>query len=200
MKALASLSALGLLALGVAGCGEAPPATAQGAPAGQQNAPPVTQADSVQLVFEREVFRYPSFARRNPFAPITAESAGPRFEDMELRMVILFEGGPGSIATLSARGGDGTTYRVREGDRLGNMRVVSIRLREIVVDVEEFGGRERRVLELRREEPTARLGDVPADTIGSDTIPPATVSPAPMGAPPPDTTVSIPGNRNGGSA
>jgi hypothetical protein len=188
-----------LAAAGVLGaCSEAPDASAQGAPAAQQGAPPQAAADTFQLVFEREVFSYPSFQRRNPFAPITAETAGPRFEDLELQMVIVFEDGGGSVATLAVRGGQqragARSYRVREGDVLGNVRVVAIRLREIVVDVDEFGGRERRVLELRRSEPEARVDDAAPDTVP----PPDTtgVAPDPIL---PDTTVSIPGDRNGGS-
>jgi hypothetical protein len=191
--------AIGLVAAAstLSACSEAADASAQGAPPTQQGAPPQA-GDTLQLVFEREVFAYPSFQRRNPFAPITAETAGPRFEDLQLQMVILFEEGGGSVATLAARGqqqgASARSYRVREGDVLGNMRVVAIRLREIVLDVDEFGGRERRVLELRRAEPEARVDDVPPDTVP----PPDTTGIAPDSIIP-DTTVSIPGDRNGGS-
>lgn len=206
---LLALAALGVV---VSGCGEAPVADAFPSPQGQQAAPPVAGLpDTIQLNFEREVFSYPSFQRRNPFAPVTAETSGPRFEDLELQMVIVFQDGQGSIATLAPRGSGGrtgaaaTSYRVREGDVIGNMRIVAIRLREIVVDVEEFSGTERRVMELRRAAPEATTsGDEPP---AGDTVPPAqpdTIPPDTTGAgnapPPPDTTASTPGNRNGGSA
>jgi len=159
--------------------------------------------DTIQLVFEREVFSYPAFQRRNPFTPLTGDTDGPRFEEMELQMVILVEDGPGSVATLGVRGSGaqraaGRTYRVREGDVLGNMRIRTILLREVVVEVDEFGQRDTRVLELRRQEPEAT---------GTDTVPdPPPPGPTPGGtdaAPPvtpPDTTTTPAGNWNGGSA
>ncbi len=194
------LGAVALLAMAslLPGCSDAPEATAQGAPTGQQGAAPPAAADTFQLVFEREVFAYPAFQRRNPFAPITAETAGPRFEDLELQMVVLFEGGEGSVATLAVRGAGqqraaARTFRVREGQAIGNMRIVAIRLREVVIDVDEFGGRERRVLELRRAEPEARVEDALPDT-----VPPPDTTGVQPDTILPDTTVSIPGDRNGG--
>jgi hypothetical protein len=200
VRALGSVLALAGLALVVAACGEAPDATAQGAPAGQ-TPPPSASADTFQLVFEREVFNYPSFQRRNPFAPLTGDESGPRFEEVELQMVILFQDGPGSIATLAARGGTAQqraaarTWRVREGDVIGNMRIVAIRLREVVIEVDEFGQRETRVLELRRSMPEADTDDDP---------PPTPPPPPPPDTIPPDTTLalataSISGTWNGGS-
>jgi hypothetical protein len=200
-----ALALAGMVVL--SGCEVPPEASAQGA-TGQARAaspaPGAAGADTVQLVFEREVFSYPAFDRRNPFAPVTGDLDGPRFEDLELQMVILVEDGPGSVATLGIRGSGGQraaggrTFRVREGDVLGNMRIRTIRLREIVMEVDEFGQRETRVLELRRQEPEAT---------GSDTIPdPPPPGPEPGGtdaAPPvtpPDTTATPAGNWNGGSA
>ncbi len=194
----------GLLAM--AGCEVPPEAGAQAAPAQQETMTPlppeVINGDTIQLVFEREVFTYPGFQRRNPFAPLTGQTDGPRYEDLELRMVILVEDGPGSVATLALRGTGGgqqaRTFRVREGDVLGNMRVRTIRLREILVDVDEFGQRETRVMELRRQEPEAVGGDAPPDApppdttgAGGDMAPPDVIIP--------DTTLMLSGTGNGGS-
>lgn len=196
----------GLVAL--AGCEVPPEADAQAAPAQQEPMTPpppeVINGDTIQLVFEREVFTYPTFQRRNPFAPLTGQTDGPRYEDLELRMVILVEDGPGSVATLALRGSGGgqqsgaRTFRVREGDVLGNMRIRTIRLREIVVDVDEFGQRDTRIMELRRQEPEAVGGDAPPDApppdttnAGGDMPPPDVIIP--------DTTLMISGNGNGGS-
>ncbi|TVP42530.1 MAG: hypothetical protein EA350_15430 [Gemmatimonadales bacterium] len=189
----------------IAGCEVPPSVSAQETPAQQEATapPPPLNLDTLQLVFEREVFQYPSFQRRNPFAPLTEVTDGPRFEEVELRMVILAADGIGSMATLGLRGADGSragagarSFRVREGDVIGNMRIRAIRLREIVVEVDEFGQRDTRVLELARHEPEARGTDTvpgppPPDTVGGDAAtPPVT---------PPDTTDTISGNRNGGS-
>ena len=42
------------------------------------------------------------------------------------------------------------TYRVRRGDRLGNIRILQIQGTRVVVEVEEFGMREQRIMELQR--------------------------------------------------
>jgi hypothetical protein len=198
--------AAGLFVL--AGCEVPPDAGAQAAPSQQMPTTPpppeIINGDTIQLVFEREVFNYPAFQRRNPFAPLTTDTDGPRFDEVDLRMVILVEDGPGSVATLALRGAGSAqaqgprTFRVREGDVLGNMRIRTIRLREIVVDVDEFGQRETRVLELRRQEPEATGGDTPPDApppdttgAGGDTSPPDVIIP--------DTTLVISGPGNGGS-
>jgi len=129
-------------------------AEAQQSPPGGADA----QADTVELIFEREVFEYPTFQRRNPFRPLTGDDAGPRFEEMALQGVILSSDGVGSVALLGPRGAaaGSRNWRVREGDVLGNMRVLAIRQREILVEVDEFGVRESRILELRRTEPEAQ--------------------------------------------
>ena len=103
--------------------------------------------DSIQLVFEREVFTYPSFERRNPFRPLTGEEdLGPRFEDMILLGVVLSPRSEASIAVLGARPPGATgdqppsrIFRLRSGESLGNVRVLEIRRREVVFAVEDFG-------------------------------------------------------------
>ncbi len=155
-------------------------------PLAQEAPPPAVRNDTVQLVFEREVFAYPGHARRNPFRPLTgAADTGPRFEELWL-MGTMVDPAPGASVALLGRIGaggaaGGTTYRLRVGERIGNVRVVEIRNREIIVEVEEFGMRERRTLEQRRTAPQATGGDAPpAD-------PPARDDQADTTTPPPDT-------------
>lgn len=124
---------------------------------GQDDAPP---RQDTNLVFEREVFSYPSFERRNPFATLLANPAGgPRFEQMRLEGIIYSEDPSLSVALLSAgRMGApsadapgravGQSTRVRVGERWGNVRIREIRRSQIVVDVEEFGLIERRTMDL----------------------------------------------------
>lgn len=119
----------------------------------QEPAPP-QQAEPTELVFEREVFDYPSYERRNPFEPLTSTTSGPRFEQIRLRGVIYSPDPRRSVALLSAgdaQGGNGgQTRRIRVGESWGNVRVLEIHRDEIVVEVEEFGLMERRVLQLDR--------------------------------------------------
>ena len=119
--------------------------------------PPPQRPDTTQLVFEREVFSYPSYERRNPFAPLLGEDeSGPRFE--EIRLVgILFSTDPDrSVATLGpkpgmAQGGEGGRYyRVRRGDTLGRMRILEIQQSRVVLEVEEFGMTEQQIMEMPR--------------------------------------------------
>jgi len=125
--------------------------------AGAAQAPP----DSTALSFEREVFTYPQYARRNPFAPLlSAEGGGPRFERLVL-LGILYSSEGGSSVALFGEGTrttvsptevavevTGATYRLRVGERVGNTRVLEIRRYEVVVEVEEFGLTERRTMAL----------------------------------------------------
>lgn len=151
---------------------------------GQQGTdpPPPTSPpsqDTIQLVFEREVFSYPSGARRNPFRPLTGPGdAGPRFEELVLLGAIQSLDPASSVALLAVGSGGvpEQTYRLRVGQRLGNIRVVEIRSsREIVVVVDEFGLQERRMMEVRRTAPEAAGppgGGPPVQDQQSDTIPP----------------------------
>ena len=129
-------------------------------------APLPEDPDTVQLVFEREVFNYPSHVRRNPFRPLTGVSdAGPRFEELRLLGVIVSSEPGGSVALVGVAGTTepgAATQRLRVGQTLGNIRVLEIRPREMDVEVEEFGLRERVTMRLQRTAPEA-AGDPGTD-------------------------------------
>ena len=131
-------------------------------PVAAQDAPPAPPADPsvppTELVFDREVFDYPTYERRSPFRPLVGDTAsGPRFEQVRLRGIIWSADPARSVALFSGaptQGGSGSgvigTRRLRRGETWGNMRVVEIQQNRVVVDVNEFGLTERRVLELTR--------------------------------------------------
>ena len=136
----------------------------QDAPAQQ---PPGQLGDSLALAFEREVFTYPSYARRNPFKTlVSAEGGGPRFESLLLLGVLyspfagesiaLFGEGSRSVnptdqsVTVDITGG---TYRVREGATLGNLTVSKIDRLGVTIELIEFGLTESRTLLLPRAVP-----------------------------------------------
>jgi len=145
------LALTGLLAMAAA------PAMAR-AQAPGQNPPP---ASETELVFEREVFQYPSFPRSNPFTRLDASNAGgPRFEQLSLIGVMYSDDPSASVAVLSTGGvqiaEDGTTspvagdaYYLRAGQRLGNVTIIEVHRERVVVDVEEFGLSDRRTLEFQ---------------------------------------------------
>jgi hypothetical protein len=123
----------------------------------QEETPPVPMGDP-RLIFEREVFDYPTFQRRNPFQSLLGTDEGPRFEQMRLEGIIysddsrlslaLLSAGRGAVRGAAGQGAVGRATRLHEGDRWGNVRVVEIRRNQVVVDVEEFGMTERRTMDL----------------------------------------------------
>jgi len=137
---------LGLLALPWGGAMEA-----------QQ--PPPPPADTAALVFQREVFVYPTFERRNPFVRVVSgNESGPRFEEIQLIGVIFSPNPDLSVALFGPRGTaqqggeqqSRRTFRARRGDRLGNVRILEIQRTRVVVEVDEFGLTEQRIMELQR--------------------------------------------------
>lgn len=135
------------------------PATAQQGGGGQEGeAGPPTPPDTAAqgLVFRREVFTYPPFERRNPFTPLLVSQDGPRFEQIVLQGVIYSEAPGRSVALLSwgglgegpEGGGGERVRRIRAGESWGNTTVLEIRPEEVVVEVNEFGVMERRILRM----------------------------------------------------
>lgn len=123
----------------------------------------VAAASPEDLVFEREVFDYPSFQRRNPFLPLAASGeGGPRVEQVRL-MGIIYSDQPGqsvailgnSLVTISEDGTSvsvsegGEAWYLKEGQSIGNIRVVEIHQEQVVVEVEEFGLTEQRIMQLQ---------------------------------------------------
>lgn len=176
----------------------------------EQTGPPdPTEPDSVQLVFEREVFSYPAYERRNPFSPLTGDESGPRFEQLRLTAVLMSPAPGQSIAMLASGSGESlSTWRVRQGEVLGNMRVISIQPRAVVVEVDEFGVRERRTIEmpLPGYETPGTEGEVddvtaPPDSVGGDVqVDPDSTGAAGATGVDPDSTGVSRTNGNGGLA
>ncbi len=135
----------------------------------QQQPPPAQQQGPTELVFEREVFRYPAFQRRNPFRPLVAGEGGPRFEQLRV-MGIIHDADPASsvavlgtsAVTVSEDGRsvsitEGKSWYLKVGQSIGNVRVIEIRREQVVVEVEEFGLTEQKIMQLE----TRRLGGTP---------------------------------------
>ncbi len=124
----------------------------------QEGQPPQGPPVEPELVFEREIFVYPEVERRNPFKPlVAADAGGPRFEQLRLsgiiyslvpdRSVAVFNTGAVMVAedgTLTAE--EGESYFARVGERIGNVTVIEIARDSVVVEVEEFGIADRKVM------------------------------------------------------
>jgi len=125
--------------------------------------------DSLTLAFEREVFVYPEYFRRNPFKSLLGGEEGPRFEALVLFGVLTspFAGesialiGEGTRTVIPASLGvpetitlevTGRTYRVKEGEIVGNgnVTVQTIAVDQVIVEVAEFGRVETRIMLLPR--------------------------------------------------
>jgi hypothetical protein len=105
---------------------------------------------TASTVYEREVFEYPSLGRRDPFRALNAgEQLGPRFNDLRLSGV-LFNQSVGSVATLLDES-TGRRYRVREGESLGETRVVAIRPDEVDFLITSFGISRQETLRVKRD-------------------------------------------------
>ena len=117
---------------------------------GQQGQAGPPRPAAADLVFEREVFQYPSFERRNPFRELVGEGSGPRFESMRLRGIIFVSTDPSQSMILMAAGSaeQPQSRHMRVGEQWGNVRILEIRRNEIVVAVEEFGMTEQRIMQL----------------------------------------------------
>ncbi|NJD19984.1 MAG: hypothetical protein FIA95_11980 [Gemmatimonadetes bacterium] len=137
-------------------------------PQAQGQQPPAPQPP--ELVFEREVFTYPRLQRRNPFRALSGVSQGaPRFEELRVVGIIYSDRPSESVAVLgtstveysedasTATVQPGVSWYLKVGQSVGNIRVVAIRREQVVVDVEEFGITEQKIMQLQ----TRRLGGTP---------------------------------------
>lgn len=115
---------------------------------GGQQQPRPLGPDTTRLVFEREVFQYPDYERRNPFAPLLgADEGGPQFDRVRL-LGIIYSSDPSRSVVLLGSGDQ--SRRLRVGETWGNTRVLEIRPEQVVVEVEEFGLTEQRVMQFTR--------------------------------------------------
>jgi Tfp pilus assembly protein PilP len=98
------------------------------------------EEDTNHLVtLNREVFRYSSDGRRDPFVSLsTSSELRPTITDLRLTTVAFDPTGRKSVAILR----DLDTkeqYRVKVGTQLGRMRVVRIDQKTVTFAIEEFG-------------------------------------------------------------
>ena len=126
-------------------------AAAQSAESGSGDASQ-TQAGGQQAETElvREAFRY-SGAGRDPFISLVLSGAiKPEPQDLLIVGIAYDVRYPQrSVVTLRDRS-DGARYTLQTGDQVGRVRVQTIREREVVLTIEEFGLERQLVLTLSR--------------------------------------------------
>lgn len=127
---------------------------AQAARQRPQPARPAVATDAVQrdsagnVVFNREVYGYPRSGRRDPFSSlIESGDIRPMLQDLQVVAITMAQNERQSIATLQDVSSK-EIYRVRVGSVFGRMRVVSIRQRELVLAIDEFGNTRQETLSI----------------------------------------------------
>jgi len=121
---------------------------------------------ATELVFEREVFTYPTLQRRNPFrALVGGNQGGPRYEQLRVVGIIYSDDPSLSVATLgtstveygenaaSVTVQPGVSWFLKVGQSIGNIRIVEIRRDQVVVDIEQFGITEQKIMHLKTRRP-----------------------------------------------
>lgn len=108
----------------------------------------VKRDSSGAVIFNREVYNYPSSGRRDPFSSlIETGDIRPMLQDLEIVAITLAPSPAQSIATLKDVSSN-EIYRVRVGSVFGRMRVVAIRQRDVVVAIDEFGNTRQETLSI----------------------------------------------------
>jgi hypothetical protein len=131
---------------------------------------PPAQQQPTELVFEREIFSYPTVQRRNPFRPLSGgNQGGPRFEGLRVVGIIYSDDPSESVAVLGLSTVEysedastvtvqpGQSWYLKVGQSVGNIRVVEIHREQVVVEVADFGITEQKIMQLQ----TRRLGGTP---------------------------------------
>lgn len=103
----------------------------------------------------RENYSYAG-GSRDPFVSVLeGNTAGPELADLDLVGIMHNARTPAaSVATLRDRL-NGKSYNVREGDRLGRMRVIGIRPKDVTFTIDDYGTERQETLTLRKQEGNA---------------------------------------------
>lgn len=131
---------------------------AAAAPLQAQQRPPAqrpaadSSADTLRVEYRREVFSYQG-GTRDPFQTlISSGDVRPTIDDLSL-VSIAYDPRGNSVAVVREAITNGTkTHRLRRGNQIGRLRVIQIRQREVVFQIEEFGFERQQVLSFPRRE------------------------------------------------
>lgn len=127
------------------------------APAAQAPASPTRRIDESMIPapgapISRETYSYTGGAR-DPFeSALDLTGTGPEFADLDLVGIWYQERAPSaSVAVLRDRL-NGKRYTVREGERLGRMRIASIRVKDVTFTIDDYGTERQETLSIRKPE------------------------------------------------
>lgn len=123
-----------------------------GAQASAAAAPPPAEASLPDTeIYRREVFRYQAGGRPDPFQPLlSGDELGVRVQDLRL-VGIIHTGNPRtSVATFTQAADSTQRIRLRVGQRVGSVTLLSIQPRRVDVREDEIGVSRVYSLELQR--------------------------------------------------
>ena len=100
----------------------------------------------------RETYSYAG-GPRDPFeSALDMVSAGPEFPDLQLVALYYIAGAPSTSVVVLRDRLNGKKYTVREGERLGRMRIASIRPKDVTFTIDDYGTERQETLSIRKPE------------------------------------------------
>ncbi len=110
-------------------------------PATSAAKPAEAEKPASEVLITRETYAYPGAGRRDPFTSLmNTEELRPLLSDLKLVAVAFDATGRNSVAVLRDMSSkEQLQYRVKVGQQIGRMRVASIREKNVVFGIEEFG-------------------------------------------------------------
>ena len=125
-------------------------APAPGADQGQAASQPAGGTEQAETGLVRETFSY-SGAGRDPFVSlVTSGAVKPEPSDLRVVGIAFDPRYPQRSVAMLRDISDGARYTLQAGDQVGRVRVQTIREREVVLIIEEFGLERQMVLTLSR--------------------------------------------------
>ncbi|MGH7560543.1 MAG: hypothetical protein ACRENB_05940 [Gemmatimonadales bacterium] len=102
----------------------------------------------------REIYSY-SGGPRDPFESVLAKATiGPEFGDLTLVAIYYDTRSPGASVVVLRDRVSGKRYTVRMGERLGRMRVIDVRPKDVTFAIDDYGTERQESLTLRKQEDT----------------------------------------------
>ncbi len=100
----------------------------------------------------RESFSYAG-GSRDPFVSLLANTkVGPELPDLTLVAIYYDTRNPGASVVVMREKIGGKKYSLRPGDRLGRMRVGTIRPKDVTFAIDDFGTERQETVSLRKQE------------------------------------------------
>lgn len=112
-----------------------------------------TEAESGRTaIASRESFAYTG-GPRDPFVSLLSSSrVGPELPDLTLVAIYYDTRNPSASVIVMREKITNKKYNLRPGDRLGRMRVTSVRPKDVVFTIDDFGTERQQSVSLRKQE------------------------------------------------